>query len=82
MMVAGEVSGDVHGAGLIRCLGQNNENIDFFGSEIITYNILEQDKYKIIEYKPIYGDCLKNLLNDYIITDKEKKIHNILINKR
>jgi lipid-A-disaccharide synthase len=31
MMVAGEVSGDVHGAGLIRCLGQNNENIDFFG---------------------------------------------------
>ena len=31
MMIAGEVSGDVHGAGLIRCLRQNNDNIDFFG---------------------------------------------------
>jgi len=30
-MIAGEVSGDVHGAGLIRCLRQNNDNIDFFG---------------------------------------------------
>jgi len=63
-------------------LNSIKKNIDFFGSEIITYNILEQDKYKIIEYKPIYGDCLKSLLNDYIISDKEKKIHNILINKQ
>ena len=31
MMIAGEISGDVHGAGLIRCLAQNNPNIDFFG---------------------------------------------------
>ena len=31
MMIAGEVSGDVHGAGLIRCLRRNNDNIDFFG---------------------------------------------------
>ena len=30
-MIAGEVSGDVHGAGLIRCLRRNNDNIDFFG---------------------------------------------------
>jgi lipid-A-disaccharide synthase len=31
MMIAGEVSGDVHGAGLIRCLGRNKDNTDFFG---------------------------------------------------
>jgi lipid-A-disaccharide synthase len=31
MMIAGEISGDVHGAGLIRCLARNNANIDFFG---------------------------------------------------
>ena len=31
MMVAGEVSGDVHGEGLIRCLRQNHANADFFG---------------------------------------------------
>ena len=31
MMIAGEISGDVHGAGLIRCLARNNSNIDFFG---------------------------------------------------
>ena len=58
------------------------KNIDFFGSEIIILNTFDQDKYKIIEYKPIYGDCLKGLYNDYIITDKEKKIHNFLINKQ
>ena len=58
------------------------KNIDFFGSEIIILNTFDQDKYKIIEYKPIYGDCLKGLYNDYIIKDKEKKIHNFLINKQ
>jgi len=31
MMIAGEVSGDVHGAGLIRCLARNNDNLDFYG---------------------------------------------------
>jgi len=31
MMIAGEVSGDIHGAGLIRCLRSKNDNIDFFG---------------------------------------------------
>ena len=31
MMVAGEVSGDAHGAGLIRSLRQNCNNVDFFG---------------------------------------------------
>ncbi|MEC9459958.1 MAG: lipid-A-disaccharide synthase, partial [SAR324 cluster bacterium] len=31
MMIAGEVSGDVHGAGLIRSLARNNENLDFYG---------------------------------------------------
>jgi len=31
MMIAGEVSGDIHGAGLIRNLRQGDENIDFFG---------------------------------------------------
>ncbi len=30
-MIAGEVSGDVHGAGLIRCLARNNDNLDFYG---------------------------------------------------
>ncbi len=31
MMVAGEVSGDVHGEGLIRSLRKNNVEVDFFG---------------------------------------------------
>ena len=31
MMVAGEVSGDVHGEGLIRRLRQNHADADFFG---------------------------------------------------
>ena len=30
-MIAGEVSGDIHGAGIIRNLRQKNKNIDFFG---------------------------------------------------
>ncbi len=31
MMVAGEVSGDIHGAGLIRSLRENHEDADLFG---------------------------------------------------
>jgi len=31
MIVAGEVSGDAHGAGLIRCLRKFHDNTDFFG---------------------------------------------------
>ena len=31
MMVAGEVSGDVHGEGLIRSLRQNHADADLFG---------------------------------------------------
>ena len=31
MMIAGEVSGDIHGARLIHFLRKKNKNIDFYG---------------------------------------------------
>ena len=34
-MIAGEVSGDVHGAGLIRCLARKNDNLDFSWMDVI-----------------------------------------------
>ena len=37
MMIAGEVSGDVHGAGLIRCLARNNENLDLIASKDMAF---------------------------------------------
>ncbi len=48
-------------------------------------NILKVDffnKFSLIEYKPFIGDCLKGILNDYILTTDEKKSLKYLLNKK
>ena len=62
-------------------LNNLTNKINLFGSKI---NIFQHFKFKdfiIIEYEPLYSDCLKNTLNDYILTEKEKQILKFLIYK-
>ena len=40
------------------------------------------NKFSLIEYKPFIGDCLKGILNDYILTTDEKKSLKYLLNKK
>jgi len=64
-----------------KILNDLTNNIKLFGSKINILQYFEFKDFLIIEYKSLYGDCLKNTLNDYIITDKEKKILKFLLNK-
>jgi len=57
----------------------SDENL--FGSRILINKTLYFKDFLIIEYKPFYGDCAKNLLNDYIITKEEKETLKYLLDK-
>ena len=54
---------------------------DLFGSIINIQKKLFFNEFLILEYKPIYGDCVKNILNDYILTKNEKETLKFLTNK-
>ncbi len=54
---------------------------DLFGSIINIQKKLVFNEFLILEYKPIYGDCVKNILNDYILTKNEKETLKFLRNK-
>ena len=64
---------------------QINNNINdntLFGYKIDILKVSYYNKFSIIEYKPFIGDCLKGILNDYILTEDEKKSLKFLLNKK
>ena len=72
MIVAGEVSGDIHGAGLIQSLQKENEKIDFFGiggSKMVRENFRS---YFTLENLQSHGiiELIRHIPRLYIILTK------------
>ena len=53
-----------------------------FGYKVYILKVNFFNKFSLIEYKPFIGDCLKGILNDYVLTADEKKSLKYLLNKK
>ena len=58
-----------------------SNNQILFGSKVNINQTLKFKDFLVVEYKPNYGDCIKNTSNDYIINEKEKETLKFLLDK-
>lgn len=72
---------DYNKSNLEKVLKKLQNNLNLFGSKINIIKKIESKDFFLLEYKVTHGDCPKGILNDYIITKKEKDTLKFLLNK-